>query len=199
MEPHLPLTVPPLPPPSAVRKRTEQPPPRSSSRCAAGAAPARPGGFEEGAAVYLYHAQERRWQKGVISDRRALEYGSGWPDASGWKGEWTGLAVETVEVQGEEGGDPLSWDANCNTRSLPKHFWKAKLRHRYADIEEPCTVEAALRFREEEVLSAATVLPNRMAVSEQSLDENGVVESRRRTAALLDVRAPLPRSHAPPR
>ena len=190
MEPHLPLTVPPLPPPSAVRKRTEQPPPRSSSRCAAGAAPARPGGFEEGAAVYLYHAQERRWQKGVISDRRALEYGSGWPDALGWKGEWTGLAVETVEVQGEEGGDPLSWDANCNTRSLPKHFWKAKLRHRYADIEEPCTVEAALRFREEEVLSAATVLPNRMADSEQPLDESGVVESRRRTPALLDVRAP---------
>ena len=60
-------------------------------------------------------------------------------------------------------------------------------------------MEAALRFREEEVLSAATVLPKRMAVSEQPLDENGVVESRRRTAALLDVRVPLPRSHAPPR
>ena len=181
MEPRLPLTA---PPPSAVRtgghKRTE--PPRSSSRCAA--APARPGGFEKGAAVYLYHVQERRWQKGVISDRRALEYGSGWPDASGWKGEWTGFAVETVEVRGAEGGELLSWDANCNTRSLPKHFWEAKLRHRYADIEEPCTVEAALRFREEEVLSAATVLPNRMAASEQSLDENGVVEARH---VLLDV------------
>eukprot|EP01045_Picozoa_sp_COSAG04_P016655 COSAG04_NODE_1409_length_6882_cov_4.508625_1_plen_82_part_00 len=74
----LPLTAPPLPPPSAVRKRTEQPPPRSSSRCAEAAAPARPG-FEKGAAVYLYHVQERRWQKGVISDRRAMEYGSGWP------------------------------------------------------------------------------------------------------------------------
>ena len=42
------------------------------------------------------------------------------------------------------------------------------------------------------MLSAATVLPKRMAVSEQPLDENGVVESRHRTAALLDVRAPRP-------
>jgi len=145
MNAELPLTEPPPPLRSAVRKRRPEQPLRSSSRCAAGAAPARPGGFEKGAAVYLYHVQERRWQKGVISDRRALEYGSGWPDASGWKGEWTGFAVETVEVRGVEGGEPLSWDANCNTRSLPKHFWEAKLRHRYADIEEPCTVEAALR------------------------------------------------------
>ena len=37
----------------------------------------------------MYHAQERRWQKGVISKRRALEYGSGWPDALGWKAKWT--------------------------------------------------------------------------------------------------------------
>ena len=93
----------------------------------------------------------------------------------------------------EAGDDYLVWDENVE-RSLPKQFWRAKLRMRRQGRAEPRTVDEAQSWREEETVAAAISSTKQRrapncgeAVAE---DDEALAESHRRTDALLQVRAP---------
>ena len=150
-----------------------------------------------GAEVELYHTQRRVWQPGVIRRREPVEEGVTWHRAEGWNPRWLRHA-ETVQVVNEAGDDYLVWDEKVEP-ALPKQFWRAKLRMRRQGRAEPRTVDEAQGWREEETVAAAISSGGRQrrarnggeAVAE---DDEALAESHRRTDALLQVRALLPRA-----
>jgi hypothetical protein len=135
--------------------------------------------------VKLYHNQDRKWRRGVVTSLWGLEEGVSWPKAKGWQSHWTGEVVESVEVWlSADVASPLRWDSNC-TDAIPKHFWDSDhLRVIVPGAEphgEPCSMEEAHKFRESETHDAVM---HTGAIAEGQVSEEAHVETQK----LMQVR-----------